>query len=57
MDREQNDSKAADTRNRTAIMGKNLAEYYRTTRFKLDQFTYLQRRLVIGNNLSTAVGS
>ena len=31
-------------------MGKNFAEYFRTTRFKLDQFTYLQRRLVIGNN-------
>ena len=57
MDREQNDSKAADTRNRTAIMGKNLTEYFRTTRFKLDQFTYLQRQLVIGNNLSAAVGS
>ena len=48
--REQNVSKAADTRNRTAIMGKNLAEYFKTTRFKLDPFTYLQRWLVIGNN-------
>ena len=47
---EQNDSKVADVGNRTAIMEKNLAEYFRTARFKLDTFKYLQRWLVIGNN-------
>ena len=29
-------------------MRKNLAEYFRTTKFELDLFKYLQRRLVIG---------
>ena len=31
-------------------MRKNLAEYFRAARFKLDLFKYLQRQLVIGNN-------
>ena len=31
-------------------MKKELAEYFRTTRFKLDLFKYLRRRLIIGNN-------
>ena len=35
MNREQNDSKAADVRNRTAIMEKNLVEHFRTARVTL----------------------
>ena len=31
-------------------MKKKLAEYFRTTRFKLDLFKYLRRRLIIENN-------
>ena len=31
-------------------MKKEFAEYFRTTRFKLDLFKYLRRQLIIGNN-------